>query len=169
MWSVTIWDRIFVKCFLRRLAGFGTSYKEIFCSPSKSLAQLDNEDNSKPLPDSEDLQINENRRKVSNSLRLDVKNINIEIPQDVHFQNEEQTLEAETIKYARKATEIDRVFMAYIATKGHQFENKGRTDKIASYLLEILADLFGIYGTDAQKVVLYHLTVLSSIASSIQR
>lgn len=123
----------------------------------EELAQLDNEDNSKPLPDSEDLQINENRRKVSNSLRLDVKNINIEIPQDVHFQNEEQTLEAETIKYARKATEIDRVFMAYIATKGHQFENKGRTDKIASYLLEILADLFGIYGTDAQKVVLYHL------------
>lgn len=123
----------------------------------EELAQLDNEDNCKPLPDSEDLQINENRRKVSNSLRLDVKNINIEIPQDVHFQNEEQTLEAETIKYARKATEIDRVFMAYIATKGHQFENKGRTDKIASYLLEILADLFGIYGTDAQKVVLYHL------------
>ena len=123
----------------------------------EELAQLDNEDNSKPLPDSEDLQINENRRKVSNSLRLDVKNINIEIPQDVHFQNEEQTLEAETIKYARKATEIDRVFMACIATKGHQFENKGRTDKIASYLLEILADLFGIYGTDAQKVVLYHL------------
>lgn len=123
----------------------------------EELAKLDNEDNSKPLPDSEDLQINENRRKVANSLRLDVKNINIEIPQDVHFQNEEQVLEVGTIKYARKATEIDRVFMAYIATKGHQFESKGRADKIASYLLEILADFFGIYDTDAKKVVLYHL------------
>lgn len=123
----------------------------------EELAKLDNDEESKPLPDSDDLQINENRKKVDNSLRLDVKNINIEIPQDVHFQNEEQVLEVDTVKYARKATEIDRVFMAYIATKGHQFESKGRTDKIASYLLEILADFFGIYETEAKKVVLYHL------------
>lgn len=122
----------------------------------EELAKLDNDDENSTLPDSDDLQINENRKKVANSLRLDVKNINIEIPQDVHFQNEEQVLEVDTVKYARKATEIDRVFMAYIATKGHQFESKGRTDKIASYLLEILADFFGIYETEAQKVVLYH-------------
>lgn len=124
----------------------------------EELAKLDNaDDESSPLPDSDDLQINENRKRVANSIRLDVKNINIEIPQDVHFQNEEQVLEVGTIKYARKATEIDRVFMAYIATKGHQFESKGRADKIASYLLEILADFFGIFDTDAKKVVLYHL------------
>ena len=123
----------------------------------EELAKLDNDDENSTLPDSDDLQINENRKKVANSLRLDVKNINIEIPQDVHFQNEEQVLEVDTVKYARKATEIDRVFMAYIATKGNQFESKGRTDKIASYLLEILADFFGIYETEAKKVVLYHL------------
>ena len=117
----------------------------------EELAKLDNDEESNTLPDSDDLQINENRKKVANSLRLDVKNINIEIPQDVHFQNEEQVLEVDTVKYARKATEIDRVFMAYIATKGHQFESKGRTDKIASYLLEILADFFGIYETEAKK------------------
>lgn len=122
----------------------------------EELAGLGNDDESQPLPESEDLQINENRKRVASSIRLDVKNINIEIPQDVHFQNEEQILEVGTIKYARKANEIDRVFMAYIATKGHQFESKGRTDKIASYLLEILADFFGIFDTDAKKVVLYH-------------
>lgn len=124
----------------------------------EELAKLDNaNDESTTLPETDDLQINENRKKVANSLRLDVKNINIEIPQDVHFQNEEQILEVDTVKYARKATEIDRVFMAYIATKGHLFESKGRADKIASYLLEILADFFGIFDTDAKKVVLYHL------------
>ena len=124
----------------------------------EELAKLDNtDDESATLPETDDLQINENRKKVANSLRLDVKNINIEIPQDVHFQNEEQILEVDTVKYARKATEIDRVFMAYIATKGHLFESKGRADKIASYLLEILADFFGIFDTDAKKVVLYHL------------
>ena len=122
----------------------------------EELAKLDNDYKESNLPDSEELQINENRKKVANSLRLDVKNINVEIPQDVHFQNEEQTIRVDTIKYARKATEIDRVFMAYIATKGHQFESKGRADKIASYLLEIIADFFGIFDTDAKKVVLYH-------------
>ena len=114
----------------------------------EELARMDKDyEEHEPLPESEDLQINENRRRVANSLRLDVKNINVEIPQDVHFQNEEQTLEADTIKYARKATEIDRVFMAYISTKGHQFESKGRADKIASYLLEIIDDFFGIFDT----------------------
>ncbi|RHR53295.1 DEAD/DEAH box helicase family protein [Parabacteroides sp. AF17-28] len=122
----------------------------------EELARLDNDYEDGDLPDSEELQINENRKKVANSLRLDVKNINVEIPQDVHFQNEEQTINVDTIKYARKATEIDRVFMAYISTKGHQFESKGRADKIASYLLEIIADFFGIFDTDAKKVVLYH-------------
>lgn len=124
----------------------------------EELANLDNtDDEGGPLPENDDSQINENRRKVADSIRLDVKNINIEIPKDVHFQNEEQLLEVNTIKYARKATEIDHVFMAYIATKGHQFESKGRADKIAGFLLEILADFFGIFDTDAKKVILYHL------------
>ncbi len=122
----------------------------------EELAKLSNDYEEDGLPDNEELKIIENRKKVANSLRLDVKNINVEIPQDVHFQNEEQTISVDTIKYARKATEIDRVFMAYISTKGHQFESKGRADKIASYLLEIIADFFGIFDTDAKKVVLYH-------------
>ncbi len=122
----------------------------------EELAQLDNDYEEGGLHDCNELQINENRKRVANSLRLDVKNINIEIPQDVHFQNEEQTISVDTIKYARKATEIDRVFMAYISTKGHQFESKGRVDKISSYLLEIIADFFGVFGTDAKKVVLYY-------------
>ena len=46
--------------------------------------------------------------------------------------------------------------MAYISGKGHQFESKGRADKIANYLLEMLADYFGIFDTDAKKVVLYY-------------
>ncbi len=109
-----------------------------------------------PLPKSDDLTINENRRRVQNSIRLDVKTINIEIPKDVHFQNEVQTLTVERAKFARTSGEIDGVFIAYIDGKGSQFERKGRTDKIASFLTELIADFFGIYETDAKKVVLYH-------------
>ena len=120
------------------------------------LAAMRGEDDYLPLPKTDDEQVNENRHKVKNTIRLDVKNINVEIPRDVHFQNEVQTLTVERAKFARTAGEIDTVFLAYIDTKGGQFERKGRTDKIASYLTELLADFFGIYETDAKKVVLYH-------------
>lgn len=121
------------------------------------LAALRNDDDEfTTLPESDNAMVNENRQRVKNTIRLDVKTINVEIPKDVHFQNEEQILEVGQVRFARKASEIDRVFMAYISGKGGQFESKGRTDKIASYLLEMLADYFGVFETDAKKVVLYY-------------
>ena len=121
------------------------------------LAAMRGEDDEyQPLPETDDLTINENRRRVHNSIRLDVKTINVEIPKDVHFQNEVQTLTVDRAKFARTTSEIDGVFIAYIDGKGGQFERKGRTDKIASFLTELIADFFGIYETDAKKVVLYH-------------
>ena len=125
-----------------------------------SIAELaamhGDEDEYQPLPETDDLTINENRRRVQNSIRLDVRTINIEIPKDVHFQNEVQTLTVERAKFARTSGEIDGVFLAYIDGNGGQFERKGRTDKIAGFLTELIADFFGIYETDAKKVVLYH-------------
>lgn len=130
------------------------------CAGLFSIAELaamrGDDEGYQPLPETDDLTINENRRRVQNSIRLDVKTINIEIPKDVHFQNEVQTLTVDRAKFARTTGEIDGVFLAYIDGKGGQFERKGRTDKIASFLTELIADFFGIYETDAKKVVLYH-------------
>lgn len=111
-----------------------------------------------PLPDSGDDQIEENRRRVKDSLHLDVKNINVPIPKNIHFQNEVQTINVhEDVKFARTASEIDRVFISFLAGYLHDFENKNNpADKLAGYLLETLADLFGIFDTDAKKVVLYN-------------
>ena len=125
-------------------------------SIAELAAMRGDEDEYQPLPETDDLTVNENRRRVKNSIRLDVKTINIEIPKDVHFQNEVQTLTVERAKFARTTGEIDGVFLAYIDGKGGQFERKGRTDKIAGFLTELIADFFGIYETDAKKVVLYH-------------
>ena len=110
------------------------------------------------LKDSGDDQIEENRRRVRNVLRLDVKNINVPIPKNIHFQNEVQSINVhEDVKFARTASEIDRVFISFIAGYLHDFENKNNpADKLAGYLLETLADLFGIFDTDAKKVVLYN-------------
>lgn len=125
-------------------------------SIAELAAMRGDDDEYQPLPETDDLTINENRRRVQNSIRLDVKTINIEIPKDVHFQNEVQTLNVEQARFARTSGEIDGVYIAYIDSKGGQFERKGRTDKIASFLTELIADFFGIYETDARKVVLYH-------------
>lgn len=120
------------------------------------LAAIRGDDVFSQLPESDDHTINENRLRVRNTIRLDVKTINIALPSNIHFQNEVQTIEGGQVKYARKTSEIDQVFFAYIQTKGVQFESKGRTDKIANYLLEMLADFFGVFDVDAKKVILYH-------------
>ncbi len=121
----------------------------------EQIAAMDGED-SFSLPTTDDEQINDNRRRAACHIKLDVATVNIEIPTDVHFQNEEQILEVNQVKFARKVSEINRVFLAYISHKGNQFESKGRTDKIANYLLEFMSDYFGIFDTDAKKVVLYY-------------
>lgn len=120
------------------------------------LAAIHGDDDFQTLPETDNDTVKENCRRVKNSIRLDVNTINVEIPKDVHFQNEVQTLKVERAKFARTADEIDSVFLAYIDGKGAQFERKGRTDKISGFLTELIADFFGVYGTDAKKVVLYH-------------
>lgn len=124
------------------------------------LAAMRGEDYSpQPLPPTGDLQIDENRRKVQNKLRLDVGRIDIPIPKDVHFQNELQTLDVanQSARFTRTASDIDRVFLTFIAGYLGGFESKNNpVDKLAGYLLETLADFFGIFDTDAKKVVLYH-------------
>lgn len=120
------------------------------------LASLRDDEPYQPLPKTGDAQIDENRRRGEAHIRLDVKKINAEIPTDVHFQNMEQTLQVKQVKFARTVGEINRVFITYINGKGGQFESKGRTDKISTYLLELLADFFGLFETDAKKVVLYY-------------
>ena len=122
------------------------------------LAALSGDEPAASLPETEDATINDNRRRAEQQIRLDVKTVNVEIPVDVHFQNEVQTLHVDQAKFARTANEINRVFLAFIATNGGQFEARqgDRTDRIAQYLLGFIEDYLGIYETDAKKVVLYH-------------
>ncbi len=156
---------------------FGPDFRKLFFEESEkfwnvvqpayslfSLAELialrdDSESVDGKLPETDDDRINENRRRVENVLRLDVKNINVPIPKDVHFQNEEQVLniENQTVKFARKVHEIDRVFISWVSGFVTMFENKNNPpDKLASYLLEMMAEFFGMFDTDAKKVILYN-------------
>jgi type III restriction enzyme len=121
------------------------------------LASMKGDDDFTPLPETDDHAINNNRDRVKQVIRLDVKNINVEIPRDVHFQNEVGIIDVgENVKFARTTSEIDRVFVTYIASRLGAFERAHSTDKLAGYLLELMADYFGIFETDAKKVILFH-------------
>ncbi|MDE6854230.1 MAG: type III restriction endonuclease subunit R, partial [Muribaculaceae bacterium] len=114
------------------------------------------------IPDSatdDSKRIAANRRHMADTLRLEVPNVNIPIPKDISFQNEVQSIAVadQTVKFARSAGEIDRIFISEISKYVGSFENKNNpADKLAGYLLECIADFFGIHDIDAKKLFLYH-------------
>lgn len=91
-------------------------------------------------------------------IRFDVKNINVEIPSDVQFQNELGIIETgERVKFARSVGEVNRVFIAYCRSLLGSFERAHSTDVLANYLMEMMENLFELYETEAKKVILYYI------------
>lgn len=93
----------------------------------------------------------------SRGIRFDVKNVNIDIPTDVFFQNEVGLVDVgEKFKYARTAGEVNRVYVDFCRSLLSGFERSHSTDVLANYLVEGIEELFEIFETDAKKIVLYH-------------
>ncbi len=98
-----------------------------------------------------------NRKAVANRINLDVKNVNVEIPSDVVFQNELGIIDTgERKKFARSAGELHRIYIDFCRSLLGKFEKAHSTDVLAGYLLAAMEDLFELFETDAKKVILYH-------------
>lgn len=98
-----------------------------------------------------------NRKAVENKINLDVKNVNVEIPTDVVFQNELGILDlGEKKKFARSAGELQRIYIDFCRSQLSKFEKAHSTDVLAGYLLTAMEELFELFETDAKKVILYH-------------
>ena len=106
-----------------------------------------------------DSNILKNRRAAEGKgIKLDVKNINVEIPADVQFQNEIGIIDTgERAKFARSVGEINRVYISYCRSLLGSFERAHSTDVLANYLMEVMENLFELYETEAKKVILYHI------------
>ena len=91
-------------------------------------------------------------------IRLDVKNVNIEIPADIFFQNDVNTTieTGQKAKFTRTAGEVDRVYIDWCRQMLSGYEKAHSTGVLANYLLEAMENLFGLFETEAKKVVLYH-------------
>ena len=122
-----------------------------------SLFSLLDFDEEKEEPDYES-HIAKNRRAAdAQGIKLDVKNINVEIPSDVQFQNELGIIETgERVKFARSVGEVNRVFIGFCRSLLGSFERAHSTDVLANYLMETMENLFELYESDAQKVILFH-------------
>lgn len=105
-----------------------------------------------------DSNIAKNRRAAdAQGIKLDVKNINVEIPSDIQFQNELGIIDTgERVKFARSVGEVNRVFIGFCRSLLGSFERAHSTDVLANYLMETMENLFELYESDAQKVILYH-------------
>lgn len=91
-------------------------------------------------------------------IRLDVKNVNIEIPADIFFQNDVNTTieTGQKAKFTRTAGEVDRVYIDWCRQMLSGYEKAHSTGVLANYLLEAMENLFELFETEAKKVVLYH-------------
>jgi type III restriction enzyme len=128
-------------------------------NPQLSLFSLLDFDEKAEEEQDFDSNILKNRRAAEGKgIKLDVKNINVEIPADVQFQNEVGIIDTgERAKFARSVGEINRVYIGYCRSMLGSFERAHSTDVLANYLMEVMENLFELYETEAKKVILYHI------------
>ena len=83
---------------------------------------------------------------------------NVEIPEGVVFQNEVGVINVknERHKFARSAGEVYRIYLDYCRSLLGKYEKAHSLGVLASYLMTVMEDLFDLFETDAQKVILYH-------------
>ena len=91
-------------------------------------------------------------------IRLNVRNVNIEIPADIFFQNDMNTTieTGERAKFTRTSGEVDRVYIDWCRKMLSGYEKAHSTGVLGNYLLEAMENLFELFETEAKKVVLYH-------------
>lgn len=126
-----------------------------------TLAEMDGEGSD---PDAAGIdpqsKADQNKDSVKYIIRFDVKNVNIEIPKDVVFQNEESSIhvgEEGRVKFARSVGELQKIFSDFCyKLLGGNFERKHSTGVLAGYLLSYMEEHFAVFETDAIKVILYH-------------
>ena len=98
-----------------------------------------------------------NRKALASRIKFDVRNIEIELPEDMAISDVPDTYEVEKrAKFARTASELRRTLDDFLRGHVAPFERTHSTGVLRGALLELLEVLFGLYDTEATKVVLYH-------------
>lgn len=114
-----------------------------------------------PIPEEDgserESQVSKNRRAVMDMIEFRVHSIGIDIIEDLNITGEVgQALAANKAKYIRTMQELNTTFNVFCAKLiGAQFE-KVSILTLGMALKEAMEQLFGLFETDAVKVILYH-------------
>ncbi len=90
-------------------------------------------------------------------LNLHVASVNVKIPKNLFFQNDEGIIDiGDDMSFARTMDELRRAYSNFchnLVVHAH-FEPKNSTSRLAANLTELMSDLFGIFQTEVPKTVL---------------
>lgn len=125
--------------------------------PALFTFDAEDDEDFKPMIATERKASARNREKVNGKIRLDVKNINVEIPTNIVFQNDEGVVNAaEKHKFARSMSEVNIIYLDFCRSMLGGFEKAHSTDVLAGYLCDAMEELFDLFEDDAKKVILFH-------------
>lgn len=104
--------------------------------------------------------IADNRKKAeAQGVKFDVRNIVVEIPEDVFVESDAHGIidisNKQRAKYARTVAELTQVFDAFCASMLGAFERKHSLRILSGYILETMEKFFNLFEADAMKVILY--------------
>lgn len=150
----------------------GVKFKQMLLDEFAAMLKMDTQPALFSIAEMEDWQEKENQdelgllgttvqynreRAAKIGINLNVKSVNVAIPLNLFFQNDEgEVVSAQQAKFARSMGEVRRVYMAFcrrMVIKG-KFEPKRSTEKLAACLNEMMEELFGVFEDDVPKIIL---------------
>ncbi len=98
-------------------------------------------------------QMQQNRERASQYIKLDVSNIHIEIPKDLPIVDELGVIRVNSsVKHAKTLSELNRVFEDFCIRRLSGWERHQSLATLKNALIEALDELFALEETDAKKV-----------------
>lgn len=123
-----------------------------------SVFEIENESALAKQEVSFDPKTTENRVHASKYIKLDVRNITIDIPKDVIITNDLGIIDVKNrAKFARTRSELNHVLDDYCLKQLSQWEKYTSLGVLKNALIESLEELFDVEEYDCIKVILYHL------------
>ncbi len=145
----------------------GPDFKEVLRQTFKDVWSLETiqmslsfDDDVEPVFEMDDAVVARNIEAATKNknIKFDVKSISVEIPEDVKIEKEfgVTEIEGQKAKFARTPFEVNKIFQAYCRSLLGKFEKAHSTSVLAGYLCDVMEELFNLFDTEAQKVVLYY-------------
>lgn len=124
-----------------------------------SLFGIDDDGNmvmSSRLPGmGEDVNANRQALETKQKIRFNVKGVTINIPKDLHIQNEEKEIKVEdTLEYTRSNDKIYKIFIDYCRSLLTKYERAASTPVLAGAIFDVMERLFELPEWETTRVIL---------------